>query len=114
MDLAYSLDTIQLLTLAVGTVLPVLVGLVTTRVTHPGAKAVTLAFLSAVTALGTEALTAAQEAATYDIGRGLTMALGVWVVAVATHYGLWKPTGAAAVVADTGRTNIAPDTRVTD
>lgn len=104
MTLTYSLDVVQALTLAVGTVLPVLVGLVTTRVTHPGAKAVTLALLAALTALGTEALTAAQAGTPYDLGRGAVMALGVWVVAVATHYGLWRPTGVADAATDTGRT----------
>ena len=104
MTLTYSLDVVQALTLAVGTVLPVLVGLVTTRVTHPGAKAVTLALLAALTALGTEALSAAQAGTPYDLGRGAVMALGVWVVAVATHFGLWKPTQVAAVAAEKGRT----------
>ena len=112
MTLTYSLDVVQVLTLVVGTVLPVLVGLVTTRVTAPGVKGVLLAVLSAATALGTEALTAAQDGATYDLGRGLVMALGVWVVAVSTHYGLWKPTGAAGVAADTGRTATPDDDAV--
>ena len=110
MNLTYSLDVVQVLTLIVGTVLPVLVGLVTTRVTAPGVKGVLLAVLSAATALGTEALTAAQDGATYDLGRGLVMALGVWVVAVSTHYGLWRPTGAADIAADTGRTATPDDT----
>lgn len=104
MDLTYGLDVVQILTLVVATVLPVLVGLVTTRVTHPGAKGVLLACLSALTALGTEALAAAQTGTPYDLGRGLVMALGVWVVAVATHYGLWRPTGVADTATDTGRT----------
>ena len=109
MTLTYSLDVVQILTLLSGTILPILVGLVTTRVTAPGAKGVLLASLSAVAALVGEALTAAQAGTPYDLGRGIVMALGVWAVAVATHYGLWKPTGAADTVADTGRT-ATPDT----
>ena len=109
MTLTYSLDVVQILTLLSGTILPVLVGLVTTRVTAPGAKGVLLATLSAVAALVGEALTAAQAGTPYDLGRGIVMALGVWCVATATHFGLWKPTGAADTVADTGRT-ATPDT----
>lgn len=111
MDVTYSLDLVQVLTLAVGTVLPVLVGLVTTRVTHPGVKAVTLAVLSALTALGTEVLAAAQAGTPYDLGRGLVMALGVWVVAVSTHYGLWRPSGVSESAADVGRTAREDSTR---
>ena len=109
MTLTYSLDVVQILTLLSGTILPILVGLVTTRVTAPGAKGALLATLSAVAALVGEALTAAQVGTPYDLGRGIVMALGVWCVATATHFGLWKPTGAADTVADTGRT-ATPDT----
>ena len=109
MTLTYSLDVVQILTLLSGTILPILVGLVTTRVTAPGVKGVLLASLSAAAALVGEALTAAQAGTPYDLGRGIVMALGVWCVATATHFGLWKPTGAADTVADTGRT-ATPDT----
>lgn len=104
MTLTYSLDVVQILTLLSGTILPILVGLVTTRVTSGGVKGVLLATLSAAAALVGEALTAAQAGSPYDLGRGVVMALGVWAVAVATHYGLWKPTGTADKAADTGRT----------
>ena len=113
MTLTYSLDVVQILTLLSGTVLPILVGLVTTRVTAPGAKGALLATLSAVAALVGEALTAAQAGTPYDLGRGIVMALGVWCVATATHFGLWMPTGAADTVADTGRT-ATPDTTADD
>ena len=109
MTLTYSLDVVQILTLLSGTILPILVGLVTTRVTAPGVKGVLLASLSAVAALVGEALTAAQAGTPYDLGRGIVMALGVWCVATATHFGLWKPTGAADTVADTGRTATPAD-----
>lgn len=113
MTLTYSLDVVQILTLLAGTVLPILVGLVTTRVTEPAVKGVILASLSAAAALVGEALTAAQAGTPYDVGRGIVMALGVWAIAVATHYGLWKPTGAADAAADTGRTATPDDTVLT-
>ena len=104
MNLTYSFDVVQILTLLSGPVLPVLVGLVTTRVTSSGVKGVLLAVLAAATALVGEALAAAQDGVAYDLGQGLVMALGVWVVSVSTHYGLWKPTGVADTAADMGRT----------
>ena len=99
-----TVDAVQMLTLAVGTVLPVLVALVTTKVTDPGVKGVLLATLAAVTAFAGEALTAAQGGTVFDLGRAGVMALGVWVVAVATHFGLWKPTQVSAGAAEKGRT----------
>lgn len=99
-----TVDPALVLALLVGTVLPVLVGLVTTRVTHPGAKGLLLATLAAVTALAAEALAAADAGTTYDLGRGVVMALQVWVVAVATHYGLLKPSGVSEFAAVHGVT----------
>ena len=97
-------DPVAVLTLVTGLVLPILVGLVTTRATNPARKAILLAGLSAVTALTGEMLRAAQSGTPYDLSAGIMMALSVWAVAVATHYGLWRPTGAADQVTDTLRT----------
>ena len=88
--------------LLVSTILPLVVGLVTTRVTHSGVKATVLAALSAVTGLLTElgnALTAGTE---YNLGTGLVFALGAFLVATGLHYGLLKPTGASGVVQSVG------------
>lgn len=81
--------------LLVSTVLPILVGLVTTRVTDGRIKAILLAALAAVIGLGTELLASIQTGTTYDLGQGLLLALTSFLVAVAMHFGLWKPTGVA-------------------
>jgi hypothetical protein len=81
-----------ILGMVVSTILPILVGLVTTRVTNGGLKAVLLAALSAVTGLGTELLAALNSGTTYDLGNGLIFALTSFAIAVSLHYGLWKPT----------------------
>ena len=82
--------------LIVSTVLPILTGLVTTRVTSGAWKAVILALLAAVTGLGTELLASIQAGTTYDLGTGLILALTAFLVAVSMHFGLWKPTTVSA------------------
>ena len=92
----FTFDVWQVVQLIVAVVLPVLVGLVTTRTTNPGLKAVLLAGLALATSLGTEALAANDAGVSYDIGTGLVAGLGTFIVAVAMHYGLWKPVGVSA------------------
>lgn len=100
MDIVFNLPPALVLGLLVSTVLPILVGLVTTRVTHPGIKAVLLAALAAVTGLGAELMAAVQAGVAYDLGTGLLLALGAFLVAVAMHFGLWKPTTVSAKAQD--------------
>lgn len=88
----FTIDWPLILGLVVSTVLPLLVGLVTKVVTHSGVKAVILAALSAVTGLGTEVLNAVTTGQPYDLGTGILLALGSFLVAVGMHYGIWKPT----------------------
>lgn len=99
---AFTLDPLAVVQLVIAFVLPVLVGLVTTRVTSSAAKAWLLALLSLVTSLLVELARSLGEGVTYDLGVALVAALPAFVVSVATHYGLWKPTGVAARAQDTG------------
>lgn len=96
--LTFTFSWVLVLTLLVSTVLPVLVALVTSRVTSSGKKAVALAVLSAITGFLSELLAALEAGAPYDIFTGLVTAVGVFIVAVALHFGLWKPTGVASKV----------------
>ncbi|MBT2490658.1 hypothetical protein J7E96_19485 [Streptomyces sp. ISL-96] len=73
-------------------VLPVLVGLVTTRVTHAGTKAVVLLALAAADSFIVEL---AAGGPGWDVGNALVLTLVSFVIAVASHFGLWKPTGVA-------------------
>lgn len=84
------------------TILPLLVGLVTTRETNPGRKAIYLAALSVLISLLAEIVSALQTGVTYNLGTALLAALGTFLIAVGTHYGLWKPTGAAGALQDVG------------
>ena len=95
-------DVAQWLNLLVAFVLPILVGLVTTKVTSPGTKALLLATLSLVAGLGAELLAAVNAGVTYDLSQGLFSGAATFLVAVASHYGLWKPTGASSAAQSVG------------
>lgn len=100
--MTFTIDPALVIQLLISTVLPLLVGLVTTRVTDSGVKAWLLAALSLVTSLLTELGDAIATGTTYDIGQGLLLALPTFLIAVGMHYGIWKPTGASAVVQGVG------------
>lgn len=89
-------DLAQFIGLLSGVVLPLLVGLVTTRVTNGGIKAIALAALSVGINLLSELGTAITAGTAYDLGAALLAGLGTFLVAVGMHYGLWKPTGSSA------------------
>lgn len=103
--LTFSLDTVQVLQLVLSTLLPLVVAIVTRRVTHGGVKAALLAALSLVTSVLAQIVDALQTGTTLDVGAALLLALPTFIVAVAMHYGLWKPTGAAEAIQErVGRT----------
>lgn len=87
----------QIIQAVVAIFLPIVVGLVTTRVTAANRKAVLLAGLSVVTSLLTELGHALQTNTTYNLGLALLFAIGTFAVAVATHYGLYKAPNAVGV-----------------
>lgn len=72
-------------------VLPVLVGLVTTRVTNAGLKAVLLLALS--TANGFVVEYAGPHDAGYSVGTAAVLALVSFGTGVLLHFGLLKPVG---------------------
>ncbi|MFC7794667.1 hypothetical protein [Streptomyces cinereoruber] len=96
-----TLDTAYWIGLLVSVVLPVLVGLVTTRVTHAGAKAVLLLALSTLNGLLVEY---ANPGPGYDLGTAVVLALVSFATGVLAHFGLWKPVGVSAKAQDSLRT----------
>lgn len=100
----FTIDPAQLVQMLIAVVLPLVVGLVTTRVTSAAAKAVLLAALSLATSLLAALYDAIQAHETYDLGAALTLALPTFLIAVGTHYGFWKPTGATVAVQEAGVT----------
>jgi len=91
--IAFTLDPLTVVHLVVAFVLPVVVGLVTTRVTSSSTRAWVLSALTLVTSLLVELGRAIESGTTYDVGVALLAALPAFVISVSTYYGLWKPTG---------------------
>lgn len=87
LDLAYWLG------LLVTVVLPVLVGLVTTKVTSAAVKSVLLLALSALNGFLVEA---AHPGPGYNLGTAAVLTLVSFGTAVALHFGLYKPSGISA------------------
>jgi peptidoglycan/LPS O-acetylase OafA/YrhL len=92
------LDKTYWLGLLVSVVLPVLVGLVTTRVTHAGVKAVLLLALS--TANGFLVEYAGPHGDDYSVQTAAVLALVSFAIGVLTHFGLLKPTGISGKAQD--------------
>lgn len=92
-----NLDQAYWLGLLVSVLLPVFVGLVTTRVTHAGVKAVLLLALSGVNGFLVEF---AAGGPGYDVGTAAVLALVAFATGVLSHFGLWKPVGVSGKAQD--------------
>lgn len=89
----FNIDWIIVLQFVVASLLPLLVAIVTTKVTSPKAKAVLLAVLAFFTGLLTEIVAALVNGTVYDLGSGLFNALAIFIVSVATYFGIWSREG---------------------
>jgi hypothetical protein len=107
-NLLATFDTAGVVSLLVGTVLPLLVGLLTKRSMNSGLKAAVLALLSALSAFLTQWLTALDNAQHFLWQAAVLSALATFAVAAGTHYQVWKPAGVASALADKGITDPAP------
>lgn len=92
-----NLDQAYWLGLLVSVILPVLVGLVTTRVTHAGVKAVLLLALSGLDGFLVEYVAGGPG---YDVGTAAVLAGVAFATGVLSHFGLWKPAGVSGAVQD--------------
>ena len=98
-------NAVWVLNLVVTVLLPLLVGLVTKQSWSSAVKAVLLLVLAAITGLGSELLDAATSNSPYDLQVGALAAVQALVVAIAVHFGLWKPIGATEAAQNTGLTD---------
>lgn len=94
----------EAISFVLGTILPLLVGLVTKKETNSTTKVALLGLLSLVSSFLTALLTAEQLGTPFNIWNLIFGVVGTWVVGIATHQGVWKPTGAADVVQAVGST----------
>ena len=93
----------DVLAFASGTVLPLIVGLVTTKVTSPGVKSVLLLALSIIASGLAQVLQTHQNGQSFDLWNWLLTALATFIVGVSSHFGLWRPTGVADKILSVGR-----------
>ncbi|MGL5910164.1 MAG: hypothetical protein ACRCZP_09185 [Phycicoccus sp.] len=93
-----TITTAQAVGLAVSTLLPILVSLVTARAAESSTKALVLLALAAVSGLLTQWLAALEVGAAFDWSQAALTVLSGYIVAVASHFGLWKPTGVTGSV----------------
>ncbi len=100
--ITFDIPLLQVLVLVGGVVLPLLVGLVTNRTTDPGKRAILLAVLAVAAQLVAELVKALESGEPYNLGLGLLLGLGTFLVAVGTHYGFWKPQGVSDKVVNAG------------
>lgn len=91
------LSRAEIIGLLVTLVLPVLVGLVTTRVTSAGTKAVLLLALTAATGFFVELGNAGPD---YNVANGVFYTVVGFITAVAVHFGFLKPTGISGKAQD--------------
>jgi hypothetical protein len=96
------MDLYQWLNIVVSIVLPLLVGLLTKQSWNRNLKAVLLLAVAAISAGVTDLITAGSLD---DWKMILQQTIINWLVAVAVHYHVWKPTGVSATVAEIGVTD---------
>lgn len=93
---------VSVLTLIVGTLLPILVALVTTRVTSSAIKAWLLAAFTLISTVLQSLLASTVAGIPFELSAILLTAFTQFIISVAIYYGLWKPTGIAGSVQDIG------------
>ncbi len=103
----FTLDPLTVVHIIVAFLLPVVVGLVTTRVTSSAVRAWLLAGLTLLTSLLVELRRALEAGTTYDLGVALLAAVPAFVVSVSTYYGLWRPIGTTAAAQRVGARHLA-------
>ena len=103
---AFTLDPLTVIQLILTVIMPIAVGLVTTRTTSSAAKAWLLAGFTMVTSLLTELAGAITAHTAFDLGVALLAAIPAFAISVATYYGLWKPTGIGQAAQDVDSTTI--------
>lgn len=89
----FTLDAAITIQLILTVIMPIVVGLITKRTTSSAIKAWLLAGTTLATSVLTGLYDAVINSGVFDLGMALLIAIPAFAISVATHYGLWKPTG---------------------
>lgn len=92
---------VQYLGVVISVFLPIVVALITKVTTSGGLKAILLAFLTGLSGFLTEWGYSGDD---FNWKTALVTWGTGWAIAVATHYGLWKPTQITAAAQSKGNT----------
>ncbi len=98
-----NLDLTMVLTILVGTVIPILNGLLT-KASSQVARTYLQLVLNAVAGFGMEWLDALVNGTAYDVRQAATAAVLSLVVAIATQSGVWRPLGVSEWAKSHGNT----------
>lgn len=104
--IVFNLEPALVIQLLLTVIMPIAVGLVTTRTTSGAAKAWLLAGLTLATSIITGIGNAIAENVPFDLGAALLLAIPAFAISVATYYGLWKPTGVGKAAQDVDSTTL--------
>lgn len=104
--IVFSLDPATVIQLVLTVVMPIAVGLVTTRTTSSSAKTWLLAGLTLVTSFVTQLGGAIAGNVPFDAGVALLSVIPAFAISVAMYYGLWKPTGVGKAAQDVDATTL--------
>lgn len=96
----FTMDAALTIQLVLTVLMPILVGLITKKTTSSAVKAWLLAGTTLVTSVLTGLYDAVINAGVFDLGMALLVAIPAFAISVATHYGLWKPTGVSDAAQD--------------
>jgi predicted Na+-dependent transporter len=93
MEFVLKFDVPQVLNLVLSVVFPLVVGLVTTKVTSGALKAILLATIALGSGFISALLAAYLAGAAFDWVGALVVGVTAWLIAIGTHFGFWRPTG---------------------
>lgn len=106
LDIAFTLNPAVVVQLLLTVIMPIIVGLVTTRTTSSSIKAWLLAGFTLISSILTELLSSINNASMFDLGVALLATIPAFAISVATYYGLWKPTGVGRAAQDVDSTTL--------
>lgn len=89
-----------LISLVIAVLLPLMVGLITTRTTSAGVKAVLLLAAAAIKGFLEGMLAARSQHVDFAFVPAAISTLVNFMIGVVVHFGLWRPTGAAGAAQD--------------
>jgi hypothetical protein len=93
-----TIDGWAALNLCIQFVLPLLVGLVTTRLTPGKQQALLLAGLTLIATIAAQVLEAHDSGRQLDLAQIVAVAIVNFIVSTLAHYSIWKPTGLSALL----------------